>query len=218
MLSKNNVDAYAIISMCWRWIDLDLISKLKQRRSYREFESEAFDIQILVDAIEAAKYSPSGANKQPWTFCIVKDPSIKKTIREHAETSELKFHQTISPSWKSDLVPLKVTSSKPFLEQAPYLIVIYKHIFQFDEQGNHVNVYYPDISVGIATGMLIAVLTDLGLDILTYTPPDLQFLSDILQRPKNEKPYLILVCGKGSKSYKLPQISKKTNEEVIRIY
>lgn len=197
---------------------MDLISKLKQRRSYREFESESFDIQILIDAIEAAKYSPSGANKQPWTFCIIENLEIKKQIREQAEEAERKFHQTIAPSWKSDLAPLKVRPEKSFLEQAPYLIVIFKHVYQFDEQGNHMNVYYPDISVGIATGMLIAVLTDLGLDILTYTPPVNQFLSDILHRPQNEKAYLILVCGKGSKSYQLPKISKKSNEEVIKIY
>jgi nitroreductase len=195
-----------------------LIDKLKQRRSYREYENESFDIQILIDAIEAAKHAPNGANKQPWTFCIVKDPKIKKLIRKESEAVENEFYQKISHEWQSDLVPLKVNTEKPFLEQAPYLIVIFKHTYQLDEKGNRTKVYYPDISIGIATGMLISVLTDLDLNILTYTPSPNAFLRDILKRPKNEKPYMILVCGKGSKKYTLPKITKKSNDEVIKIY
>lgn len=197
---------------------MTLIDKLKQRRSYREFEPESFDIQILVDAIEAAKYAPSGANKQPWTFCIVQNPGIKKEIRKQAEKAESAFYKKIPLHWQIDLEHLNVSVDKPFLEQAPYLIVIFKHIYQYDENNNLTKVYYPDISVGIATGMLIATLTDLGLDILPYTPSPNLFLSNILNRPKNEKPYLILVCGKGSKTYKLPIITKKSNDEVIKIY
>ncbi len=196
----------------------ELMNKLKDRRSYREFETESFDIQILIDAIEAAKYAPSGANKQPWTFCIVKSPKIKKEIRIQSEHVERTFHEQISDSWQSDLEPLSVNTEKPFLEHAPYLIVLFKHTFQYDKDGNKTPVYYPDISIGIATGMLISVLTDLGLDILTYTPAPNLFLRDILQRPDNEKPFLILVCGKGSKNYKLPDVKKKANEDIIHIY
>lgn len=197
---------------------MSLIEKLKQRRSYREFEPESFDIQILIKAIEAAKYAPSGANKQPWTFCIVQDPEIKKEIRKQAEKAESSFYSKIPLHWQTDLEHLNVTIDKPFLEQAPYLIVVFKQTYQYDEHNNHTKVYYPDISVGIATGMLITVLTDLGLDILPYTPSPNLFLCDILKRPENEKPYLIIVCGKGSKSYKLPEITKKSNDEVIKIY
>ena len=197
---------------------MTLIEKLKHRRSYREFEPESFDIQILVDAIEAAKYAPSGANKQPWTFCIVQNPEIKKEIRAKAEKAESVFYSKIPLNWQKDLDHLNVSIDKPFLEKAPYLIVIFKQTYQYDENNNQTKVYYPDISVGIATGMLIAVLTDLGLDILTYTPSDAQFLTDILKRPDNEKPFLVIVCGKGSKNYKLPSISKKSNTEVIKIY
>ncbi len=196
----------------------NLVNKLKQRRSYREFETETFDIQILIDAIEAAKHAPNGANKQPWTFCIVKDPEIKKQIRAQSELVESSFYKKISDTWQSDLNHLSVNTEKPFLEQAPYLIVIFKHSFQFDNEGNRTNVYYPDISIGIATGILISALTDFGIDILTYTPSPNQFLKDILKRPENEKPFLVLVCGKGSKNYKLPKITKKSNEEIIKIY
>ena len=196
----------------------ELINKLKKRRSYREFETETFDIKILIEAIEAAKFAPNGANKQPWTFCIVENPKIKKEIRLQAELIEAKFHKNISNTWGSDLKPLKVNTEKPFLEQAPYLIVIFVHKYQFDNLGNRTNVYYPDISIGIATGMLITVLTDLGIDILTYTPSPNLFLKDILKRPDNERPYLVLACGKGSKDYVLPKITKKSNEEVIKIY
>ncbi len=197
---------------------MTLIEKLKLRRSYREFESESFDIDLLVDAIEAAKYAPSGANKQPWTFCIVQDPKIKKEIRIQSENTEKAFYQRINQDWKSDLTPLMVNTEKPFLEHAPYLIVIFKHLFGYDQNHQKTKVYYPDISVGIATGILISILTDLELDILTYTPSPNTFLSSILNRPDNERPYLILVVGKGSKSYKLPEITKKENEEVIVIY
>jgi len=195
-----------------------LIEKLKARRSFREFDKSSFDIQILIDAIEATKYSPSGANKQPWSFCIVQNPEIKKEIRIQSERIEKNFHEDISKPWKSDLEVLSVNHEKPFLEQAPYLIVIFKQTYQYDNDGNKTPVYYPDISTGIATGVLISVLTDFGIDILTYTPAPNQFLKEILKRPENEKPFLILVCGKGSTQYKLPRISKKSNEEIIHIY
>jgi iodotyrosine deiodinase len=103
-----------------------------------------------------------------------------------------------------------VDTEKPFLEQAPYLIVIFKHLFQYDQNHERKSVYYPDISVGIATGILISILTDLGLDILTYTPSLNTFLSEILNRPANERPYLILVVGKGSASYSLPKNHKES--------
>lgn len=196
----------------------DLINKLKQRRSYREFETESFDIGIIISAIEAAKYAPNGANKQPWTFCIVKDPKIKKQIRKESEAIERDFYKLLSNEWANDLVPLHVNISKPFLEEAPYLIVIFKHAYQLDQDGNKSNVYFPDKSIGIATGMLISVLTDLDIQILTYTPSPNHFLTEILKRPKNEKPYMILVCGKGSKDYTLPKITKKANSEIIKIY
>ncbi len=197
---------------------MDLMNKLKRRRSYREFETEGFDVQILVDAIEAVKYAPSGANKQPWFFCIVKDPKIKREIRVEAEKIENEFYKNISNKWQSDLIQLNINVKKPFLENAPYLIVIFKQIYQVDELGNRTNVYFPDKSVGIATGMLISLLTDLGIDILTYTPSPNLFLKDILKRPDNERPYLVLVCGKGSKTYELPNITKKSNKEVMKIY
>lgn len=197
---------------------MTLIDKLKKRRSYREFENQSFDIQILIDAIEAAKYAPNGANKQPWTFCIIQNPKVKQEIRAYAEKIEKEFYAKISDEWQKDLDHLDVNTEKPFLEQAPYLIVIFQHIYQFDKDKNKTKVYFSDKSVGIATGMLIAALTDLNIDILTYTPSPNQFLSDILKRPQNEKPYLIIVCGKGSKSYKLPNITKKSNDEIIKIY
>ena len=197
---------------------MSLIEKLKKRRSYREFEDETFDIQLLIDAIEAAKYAPNGANKQPWTFCIIKSEKIKKEIRLEAEKIETAFYQKISDEWQNDLNHLNVDTSKPFLEKAPYLIVIFKHVFQYDENQKKTKVYYPNISVGIATGMLISALTDLNLDILTYTPSPNAFLSSILKRPDNEKPYLILAVGKGSKTYQLPKITKKDTKDILKIY
>ncbi len=196
----------------------EFTQKMKARRSYRKYDSQPIDLNIIIDSIEAAKHSPSGANKQPWTFCIVKDEAIKKDIRKQSEKTEIEFYKNISYDWQEDLSHLNVNTSKPFLEEAPYLIVIFKHTYQVDNEGNRSKVYYPDTSIGIATGILISALTDYGVDILTYTPQPNMFLSDILNRPDNEKPYLILVCGKGSKSYKLPEITKKSNDEIIKIY
>lgn len=192
--------------------------KMKARRSFRKYSNQEIDINIIIDSIEAAKHSPSGANKQPWTFCIVKDAQIKNDIRNQAEHIEKEFYKKISDTWQGDLDHLNVNTSKPFLEEAEYLIVIFKHTYELDNEGNRSNVYYPDISIGLATGILISALTDYGIDILTYTPQPNIFLKEILKRPDNEKPYLILVCGKGSKDYKLPTISKKSNSEIIKIY
>lgn len=196
----------------------DFTDKMKKRRSYRKYTKEAIDLGALIDSIEAAKHAPSGANKQPWTFCIVKDESIKKEIRIQSERTEVEFYKKISKEWQNDLHHLNVNTSKPFLEEAPYLIVIFKHAYELDDEGNRSKVYYPDISIGLATGILISALTDYGIDILTYTPQPNLFLKDILKRPTNEKPYLILVCGKGSKDYKLPELTKKDNNDIIKIY
>jgi len=194
------------------------IEALKNRRSYRKFDSNQFDIEIIISAIEAAKHSPSGANKQPWVFCIVKDPEIKSKIREESEKAEAAFYQNIPSVWEQDLEKLNVDVEKPFLEEAPYLIVVFKQTYQYDENGNNTPVYFPDKSVGIATGILIAALTGMGIQTLTYTPSPNKFLADILERPENETPYMVIVCGKGAKDYKLPNITKKTNDEVIIIY
>lgn len=192
--------------------------KLTKRRSYRQFENAKIDIQRMIDALTAAKHAPSGANKQPWTFCLIQDPLVKQQIRQASETVEARFYQKITKTWADDLATLKTAVTKPFLEEAPYLIVIFKHLYQLDKNGEKTKVYYPDISVGIATGMLISSLTDDDIDTLTYTPSDMRFLKDILKRPSHEKPYMILVCGKGDRGYQLPEIKKKANDEVIKIY
>lgn len=192
--------------------------KMKKRRSYRKYDNQEIDIELIIDSIEAAKHSPSGANKQPWTFCIVKDKTIKHQIRMKSEEIEKNFYKKISNTWKNDLSSLNVNTEKPFLDEASYLIVIFKHTYEIDKSGNRESVYYPDISIGISTGILISALTDYGIDILTYTPKPNDFLKNILNRPDNEKPYMILVCGKGSKDYKLPKIDKKSNEDIIKIY
>ena len=195
----------------------DFTEKFKKRRSYREFESTVFDINILIESIETAKYSPSGANKQPWTFCIIKNPELKRKIRIESEKIEEEFYKKISDTWNSDLKALYVNTKKPFLEKAPYLIVIFSHKYELLENGQKSNVYYPDISIGIATGVLISALVDMGIDTLTYTPSPNHFLKDILDRPDNEKPYMVIVCGIGSNKYKLPDITKKTSSDIIKV-
>lgn len=186
---------------------LDLI---KQRRTVRDFSEQDVDINIIENAIAAAGSAPSGANLQPWHFVVVSSKDIKKQIRIAAEKEEKEFYSGRAPeSWLEDLEPLGTDESKPFLENAPYLIVIFEKKYEKDEKGGTKKYYYTKESVGIACGMLITALHVSGLATLTHTPSPMNFLNTILKRPPNEKPYLILVTGYPSENCNVPDIEKK---------
>lgn len=192
-----------------------LADKFKTKRTYRKFSSKEVSLEVIENCIKVALRAPSGANQQPWTFCVVSNPDYKKKIRELSELEEKKFYSKESlTDWHNELNHLKVDVNKPFLTEAPYLICIFYHKATIDGQ----NTYYASKSTGIASGMLISALHQVGLNSLTYTPQNMKFLSEVLDRPSNEAPYLILAVGEKDTTYELPNITKKATEETIIYY
>lgn len=191
---------------------------LKKRRTIREYSTDTFPVEIIKNCIETASSAPSGANMQPWHFVVVQNPDVKKRIREGAEKEEREFYGGKAPGeWLKALEQFATDENKPFLELAPYLIVIFEKKYGIEEKGEKVKHYYTKESVGIATGFLIAALHNVGLATLSHTPSPMNFLNEILNRPGNEKPYLILVTGYPKEGTKIPNISKKSLDDVCTI-
>ena len=192
--------------------------KVSSRRSVRDFSRDDFPIDIIKNCIKSASTAPSGANKQPWHFVIVKDPKIKRKIRKAAEIEEKEFYGGRAPKeWLDDLNQFGTDWNKPFLEEAPYLIVIFSKKFDINDDGNNTKNYYVSESVGIASGLLLTALHNAGLVTLTHTPSPMAFLSDILNRPPSDKPYLIIPVGFPSENAEVPNIKKKTFKEICTI-
>ena len=189
-------------------------NELKQRRTVRTFSDKEVPREVIKNCIKAAGTAPNGANLQPWHFVIVSDKQVKSKIREAAEKEEYEFYHGKAPDeWINALEHLGTDEHKPFLEKAPYLIVIFEKKYEETEQGK-IKHYYTKESVGIATGFLINALHHAGLVSLTHTPSPMNFLNDILKRPSNEKPFLILVVGFPEENTTVPDIRKKTIEEI----
>lgn len=191
---------------------------MNQRRTVREFDSRSIPLDVMENIIRTAGTAPSGAHKQPWTFCLISDPEMKKQIRIAAEEEEkISYTSRMPESWKDDLAPLGTDWEKPFLEIAPYLIVVFKQSYGMQD-GEKVQHYYVNESVGIACGFLIAAIHQAGLVTVTHTPSPMNFLSDILQRPKHEKPFLLLPVGYPAKEAYVPDIERKQLEEILIRY
>ncbi len=196
---------------------LEFCEMMSKRRSIRSFSDEKFDIELIRTAVRTAGTAPSGANKQPWKFVIVESAGIKKEIRIAAEKEEKESYERRMPqSWLDDLAPLGTDWHKEFLETAPYLIVVFKIDYLKDgkELKKH---YYVNESVGIATGILLSALQNMGLVTLTHTPSPMNFLQKILSRPSNEKPFLLIPVGYPAKETVVPDISKKKSEEIMMV-
>jgi iodotyrosine deiodinase len=194
-------------------------SKMDKRRSVRTFSDEAIPKEVIENIIKTASTAPSGAHKQPWTFCVISDPNVKKKIRDAAEAEERESYESrMSERWKDDLKPLATDANKPFLEEAPYLIVICKKAYDLDKNGNKVNNYYVNESVGIAAGMLITAIHNAGLVTLTHTPSPMNFLTDLLKRPKNERAFLLLPVGYPKDPTYVPELKRKELEEIAVFY
>jgi iodotyrosine deiodinase len=189
--------------------------KLKRRRTVREFSDKPVPGDVIENCIKAAGRAPSGANQQPWHFAVVSDPATKHCIREEAEKAELAFYTHRAPdAWLSALSHLGTHAQKPFLDKAPYLIVIFSQKWGIDAEGNKVKHYYVKESVGIATGFLITAVHNAGLVSLTYTPSPMDFLNKILNRPSNEKAFMILVVGYPEEDVTVPRLTKKSLNEI----
>jgi iodotyrosine deiodinase len=186
------------------------LKDIKRRRTVRDFSDRPVPLEAIENCIKAAATAPSGANRQPWHFVVVSNRIIKKQIRIAAEKEEHEFYVHRAPAdWLAALAPLGTDEQKPFLEEAPYLIVIFSQSYQMTPDGKKMKNYYVPESVGIATGVLITALHHSGLATLTHTPAPMKFLNKILGRPSNEKPFLILVVGYPAKGTRVPAIKKK---------
>lgn len=191
---------------------------LKSRRSIRQFSSEPVSHEAVVKAIASASLAPSGANKQPWSFCLISDPKIKKEIRKQAEKEEYKgYHGRMNAEWIEDLKPFGTDYHKPFLEEAPYIIVVFKKTYTMNKGQTEQN-YYVNESVGIATGFLLCALHNAGLATLTHTPSPMGFLSQILDRPENERPYLLIPVGYPHPDARVPDIKKRPINKILTEY
>ena len=191
----------------------DRLVEMRRRRTVRDFSSEPIPDGVLERCIETASQAPSGANKQPWTFVLVSNPEIKSQIRQAAEKEEQAFYGgRAPPRWLVDLEPFGTDADKPFLETAPALIVVFGQRHGDTEDQRH---YYVNESVGIAVGFLISALHHVGLATLTHTPSPMKFLSEILERPKSERAFLLLPVGYPAKDCQVPAIHRKRLDKVL---
>lgn len=197
----------------------DFLALMRRRRTVRHFSDRPVPASLVADCIRTAATAPSGANQQPWFFAAVSDPTVKRRIREAAEAEEKTFYGGRAPQdWLDALAPLGTDWQKPFLETAPWLIVVFEQAYGIGPDGARIKHYYAPDSVGIATGMLIAALHNAGLATLTHTPAPMRFLSEVLGRPANERAVVILVAGYPAEGARVPSIGKKPEAEVIGWY
>ncbi len=191
-------------------------TETKRRRTVRHFSDRPVDRTVIDDCLRAAGTAPSGANLQPWHFVVVSDPEIKRQIREGAENEEREFYGHRAPKeWLEALAPLGTDQNKPFLETAPYLIAIFVQNSGAQPDGTPIKHYYAVESVGLASGILIAGLHHAGVVTLTHTPSPMKFLNEILERPANERPFLLLVAGYPTDDALVPDIARKELDEFV---
>ena len=192
------------------------LEHLSNRRTIRDFSDKPIEREVIENCIKTAGTAPSGANMQPWHFVLIADPAIKKKIRIAAEKEEKEFYVNRAPKeWLDVLAPLGTDDHKPYLETAPWLIAVFMQRFGKLPDGRKVKHYYGLESVGIATGLLITAIHNAGLASLTHTPSPMGFLNEILDRPKNERPFLLLVVGRPGRDAKVPDIKRKDINEIM---
>ncbi len=195
----------------YNWMD--------QRRSVREFSDKVVPKEVIENIIKAASTAPSGAHKQPWTFCAVSNKDVKHQIRLAAEAEEKETYENrMGDRWKNDLAPIATDMHKPFLEIAPWLIIACKRAYEFKKDGSKHNNYYVNESVGLACGMLITAIHNAGLTTLTHTPSPMKFLTQVLKRPENERAFLLLPVGYPKQPVYVPDLKRKDLDEVAVFY
>lgn len=209
-----------------RYTDAEMIDRAKafhalmeRRRTVREFSDTPVPDAVIDEVVRAASTAPSGAHKQPWSFCVVQDPELKRRIRILAEEEEFaNYHGRMSDAWLKDLAPFGTDHHKPFLEIAPLLMVVFKRAYEVDDSGVKHNNYYVNESVGIATGLLLAAAHHAGLATLTHTPSPMNFLARVLDRPANERPFLLIPMGFPAEGCRVPRLERKPLEAVLFRY
>jgi iodotyrosine deiodinase len=189
------------------------------RRTCRDFSDRPVPRETIENIIATASTAPSGAHKQPWTFCVVQDPALKKQVREAAEKEEREsYGGRMSEEWLQDLAPIGTDWQKPFLEVAPYLIVVFKRSYEVEAGGHKHQNYYVQESCGLACGFLLAAIHHAGLVALTHTPSPMNFLSQLLGRPANEKPFLLIPVGYAAEECWVPDLERKGLDRVVEWY
>ena len=197
----------------------DFYQWMDQRRSIREFSDKNVPKSVIENIIKTASTAPSGAHKQPWTFCAISNKDLKHQIRLAAEAEEKEtYEHRMGERWKKDLAPMATDMHKPFLEIAPWIIVAFKRPFEYDESGKKKNNYYVNESVGLACGMFITAIHNAGLVTLTHTPSPMKFLTQLLKRPDNERAFLLLPVGYPKEPVYVPDLKRKTLNEVAVFY
>jgi iodotyrosine deiodinase len=190
---------------------------MRARRSVRDFSDDVPPRECIDYAIKVAGTAPSGAHRQPWKFVVVDDPRLKTAIRGAAEQEERESYEHRFPQeWLDALAPLGTDWHKPFLEVAPYLVVVFKETYGTDTRGRRITNYYVNESVGIACGLFIAALHHMGLVTLTHTPNPMGFLSELLNRPANEKPYILFPVGYPAEDAQVPNLTRKGMDELVQ--
>ncbi len=193
--------------------------QMNSRRSVREFSNRPVPKVVIENIIKTASTAPSGAHKQPWTFCAIANRQTKLQIKEAAEAEERQSYKyRMSERWKEDLIPMATDAHKLFLEIAPWLIVVFKKVYEYDQNKSKHNNYYVNESIGIACGILISVIHHVGLVTLTHTPSPMKFLEAILNRPANERAFLLLPVGYPKEPTYVPELQRKTLGEMSVFY
>jgi iodotyrosine deiodinase len=196
----------------------DFYALMDKRRSLRMFSNQPVPKEVIENIIKTASTAPSGAHQQPWTFCAISSTDIKSKIREAAEKEEYEnYHGRMADRWLKDLKPFGTDHIKPFLEIAPWIIVVMKRSYELVD-GEKKNNYYVTESVGIATGLLLAAIHNAGLVALTHTPSPMNFLTKVLDRPANEKPFLLIPVGYATDNAEVPKLNRKTLDEMAVFY
>lgn len=197
----------------------DFYTWANERRSVRDFSSTSVPLEVMENVILTASTAPSGAHKQPWTFCLISNASLKSKLRELAEEEEKKSYAgRMSDEWIEDLAPLGTNWEKEFIDIAPWIIIVMKKAYDFDEKGKKTTNYYVSESVGIASGFLLAAIHNAGLVALTHTPSPMNFISKALNRPVNERPFLLIPVGYPAKTALVPDLERKKKKDIIEYY
>lgn len=226
-MSIKTVNGYPFVTYTKETYDIDEVRKrssdfyhwMDRRRSVRDFSDKDVPKEVIEQLILSASTAPSGAHKQPWTFCAVSNSGLKKKIRVAAEEEEYESYNNRMPEeWLEDLRPLQTDWHKEFLEVAPWLIIVFKKIYEPGEDGKKKNNYYVQESVGLASGFLLTAIHNAGLVALTHTPSPMNFLSEILGRPAHEKPFLLIPVGYPAEECLVPQLKRKDIADISVFY
>lgn len=192
------------------------LAGMRHRRSVRAFSTEPVPYELVANAVAAAGTAPSGAHQQPWTFVVVTDPDVKRRIRSAAEEEERRSYESRMPDeWLEALRPLGTDWRKPHIEDAPYVVVVFEQTYGRRSDGSKIKHYYVKESVGIAVGLLLASLHDAGLATLIHTPSPMGFLREILERPENERPYVVVPIGYPADGCTVPDLERKPLDEIL---